>query len=93
MSSSRRGGTNKLLNHAREMRVVEAHLPFTSYAKKEDLQDYSPQDSPYTNTQHNRWQAYSHVCVPMVTLRARCKKHRVEHKLSDIFEALRLSWV
>jgi hypothetical protein len=26
-------------------------------------------------------------------MRARCKKHRVEHKLSDILESLRLSWI
>jgi hypothetical protein len=34
-----------------------------------------------------------HVCVPMDILRAWYKKHHMEHKLSDIFESLRLSWV
>jgi hypothetical protein len=29
----------------------------------------------------------------MVTLQARSKKHCMEHKLCDTFEALRLSWV
>jgi hypothetical protein len=29
MSSSRRGGTNKLLNWAGETHIVEARLPFT----------------------------------------------------------------
>jgi hypothetical protein len=29
--------TNKLLNRAGEMRVVEVRLPFTSYVKKEDI--------------------------------------------------------
>jgi hypothetical protein len=53
--------------------------------------DYSPWDSPYTNTQHDLWHTYVHVCVPMVTLQTRHKKHCVEHKLCDIFEALRLS--
>jgi hypothetical protein len=55
--------------------------------------DYSPWDSPCTNMQHDHWHTYVHVCVSMVILRARRKKHYVEYKLSDIFEALRLSWV
>jgi hypothetical protein len=54
---------------------------------------YSPRDSPCTHTQHDLWYTYTHVCVPMVTLQAWRKKHHVEHKLCDIFEALRLSLV
>jgi hypothetical protein len=58
--------TNKLLNRAGEMRVVEARLPFTSYVKKEDI-NYSPWDSPCTNTQCARWHAYVKVHVPTDT--------------------------
>jgi hypothetical protein len=40
---------------------------------------------------------FEHVChVSHVPKRARacwCKKHRVEHKLFEIFEAIKLSWV
>jgi hypothetical protein len=35
---------------------------------------------------------HAHICANRHE-QARCKKHRVEHKLSEIFEALRLSWV
>jgi hypothetical protein len=61
--------------------------------KKRIPTDCSRWDSPCTNTQYDRWHTYMHVCVLMVTLRARCKKHRMEHKLCDIFESLKLSWV
>jgi hypothetical protein len=72
---------------------VEARLPFTSYVKKRIPIDYSPHDSSFTNMQHDHWHTYAHVCVQMVNLWAQRKKHHVEHKLSDIFEALILSWV
>jgi hypothetical protein len=45
--------------------------------------------------QHAAW-PLAHICARMCTnghVWARRKKHRVEHKLSDIFEALRLLWV
>jgi hypothetical protein len=34
-----------------------------------------------------------YIFAPTVTQQAQHKKHRVEHKMYDIFEALRLSWV
>jgi hypothetical protein len=64
--------------------------PFYFICKKIPT-NYSPWDSPCTNTQHELWHTYAHVCVPMVTLQAWCKKHHVEHKLCDIFKALSLS--
>jgi hypothetical protein len=67
--------------------------PLYFICKKRIPTNYSPRDSPCTNTQNDLWHTYAHVCVPMVTLQARRKKHHVEHKLCDIFKALRLSLV
>jgi hypothetical protein len=72
---------------------VEARLPFTSYAKKRIPIGYSPRDSTCTNMQYDSWYTYTDIGVSMVTLQAWRKKHRVEHKLCDIFKAIRLSWV
>jgi hypothetical protein len=36
---------------------------------------------------------YEYVCVATATQWAQHKKHRVEHNLFEIFEALRLSYV
>jgi hypothetical protein len=64
--------------------------PLYFICKKRIPTDYSSRDSPCTNTQHDLWHTYAHVCVPIITLQARRKKHRMEHKLSKIFEAHRL---
>jgi hypothetical protein len=88
MSSSRRGGTTKLLNRAGEMRVSL----LLNLQKK--------------NTYRLFFATFSfcqHAACPLARVReSTCanghvrvghKKHRMEHKLSEIFEALRLSWV
>jgi hypothetical protein len=55
--------------------------------------EYSPRDVPCANAQHAHWHTYANICVTMGILRARHKKHHVEHKVSNIFKALRLMWV
>jgi hypothetical protein len=42
---------------------------------------------------NRHWHTYVNICVIIGITRAWHKKHHVEHKLSDIFEALRLSWI
>jgi hypothetical protein len=55
---------------------------------------YSPRDALCASMlQYPLAQIRNVVFMPMGTQRARCKKHRVEHKLFKIFKILRLSCV
>jgi hypothetical protein len=67
--------------------------PFLLTPQKRLAIEYSSRDAPCASTQHVCWHTYAHICVPTGTLWARCKKHRMEHKLFEIFESLRLSCV
>jgi hypothetical protein len=57
------------------------------YIKKERLQIILHGNDPYVNTQHDIWHTYMHLCVPMVIVQARRKKHRMEHNPSEILKA------
>jgi hypothetical protein len=81
-------------------RVLWRHVSLLLNMHKKSLQIILHGNAPCANTQHeSKISCYMlhtyrmHVCVPMVTLQARCKKHCVEHKLSEIFEARKLPWV
>jgi hypothetical protein len=67
------------------MSIVEARLLFTM---QKSLQIILHGNAPCAIMRRSRWNTYTHVCVTMGTQWARRKKHHVEHKLSEIFEAL-----
>jgi hypothetical protein len=62
--------------------------PFYLTLQKRLSIEYSPWDAPCHSIQHACWGTYAQVCVPTGMQRARCKKHRVEHKLFEIFKPL-----
>jgi hypothetical protein len=77
----------------RETHIMGGASPFYLTPQKILSTKYSSRDAPYTSTQRARWHTYTHACVPTGTLRDRRKKHHVEYKLFEIFEALRLPCV
>jgi hypothetical protein len=75
-----------------DARYVSAS-PFYLTPQKRLSTEYSLHDAHCTNLQRCPLAQICNIFVLVGTLWAQCKKHRVEHKLSDIFEALRLSWI
>jgi hypothetical protein len=68
---------------------VEACLPFTYYAhKKESLQIILHMNAPCTSIRHARWNAYAKRMCPNGHAAPGCRKHRVEHKLSELFDSV-----
>jgi hypothetical protein len=68
-------------------------LLLNMHTKKKALQIILHENAPSASTRGARWHRYAKLICANGHPVARSKKHRVEHKLSEIFELFRLARV